>query len=51
MSVLKKLEGLTELQNKEKPREESKDRRDKIKISPVQLYEKSRIMKKMRYNQ
>ena len=50
MSVLRRLEGLTDAQNKSQ-REEQRERKDKIKISPVQLYEKSRIMKKLRYNQ
>lgn len=46
MSVLKKLEALTEQSGRQ---EEGKDRRDKIKISPALLYEKTRIMKKRRY--
>jgi hypothetical protein len=49
MSVLKKLENLTEQTSGNI--EQSKERRDKIKISPAHLYEKARIMKKKRYNQ
>lgn len=49
MSVLKKLEGLTE--QSARFHDDSREKRDKIKISPALLYEKSRVMKKKRYAQ
>jgi hypothetical protein len=48
MSVLKKLEGLTETPLQQQT---EADKRDKFRISPAHLYEKARNMKKKRYNQ
>lgn len=49
MSVLKKLESLAEPKNPLND-EYQREKREKIRISPAQLFEKSRVMKKKRYN-